>query len=367
MEVDFIFLPKSSEINKTTIEEEFNNILSILFQNVKCSSFIVDTYDGKKYEIKYKYKISDDKIVYFKVEFYSSEMICANVLDCVISKIISGEHRKNYHIIQAYDETSLVYCKKLMPLFVEFEKKLRHLLYETFVKTFQSSWIDKCFNEEILNELKSKISKNKMIEGILDELDYEHLKKVLFDKISRKDIAIVLDEKLSEENLKTLSKMEIVEYLNSCRKFSLWDKLFSEYDDLLNIKEDIDYLQPYRNKVMHSKNINRQQFLEVRRRLKNINKKINLAILKLENIIYNDDDIVDIVLSVSNVSNVSKSIEKSFLSLAKTINESIGFMLKTDYFKTTLNETFKKFFETLTNCTQNFTQNESEESDNKNV
>lgn len=329
MEIDLIFLPKNKQLSVEEIDKEFNNIIKSLFYNVGNNRLTVhlgENNANKNYIVDYYYNVLDDRILYLKLESMLSEMEAAKLLDFTVNKIIKGKHRGNYDIIISYNETSLVYCNKLMPMFGEFERRLRQILYTTLVKIFQIEWLNQSFEQTLINDLKSKrnVDKNKLIENALDELTYEQLKSFLFVPYTLVDIDQVINVQLSEDTLQKLSKEEIISIVNKCRKRNLWDKFFQKEDDLSSIPLEINYLQEYRNKVMHNKNITYEEFVEVRKRLKHNNKNLKKAILNLESSIYYSYDILDIAESLGNM--VRKAIDNfapALQLLAKAVSDAV--------------------------------------------
>ncbi len=292
-------MPKKSDLTMTQVEDDFKNMMSLLFKNVTEQEFIFVIDDSESFSFKYTHIVKSDKILYLKVETDYSEMVSAKALNDVVEKISNGKHRKDYNVIRAYDETSNVYCSKLMPLFGEFERRMRELLYVTLVKAFGNEWFQKSFDEKLSSDIKgrSDVNKNKLIENALDELTYEQLKQLLFDPFTLYNFSDLLESELSEENLKSLEKEDIVKIINNCRKRSMWERFFAYNKNLITMPDDINYLQKYRNRVMHNKNINYYEFIEVCKRLNIVNTNLTNSIYLMETKIYkadvlNDDDFI---------------------------------------------------------------------------
>ena len=126
------------------MKQDFRNMLQLLFSNVSNDDFTVNI-NGIDRVIKYDHSLRSDNILFIKLGADYSEMESAKCLTKAVNSICKGAHRKEYHIIISYDESSCVYCNKLMPLFGEFERRLREFLYITFVKAFKNDWYNITF------------------------------------------------------------------------------------------------------------------------------------------------------------------------------------------------------------------------------
>lgn len=323
MEVDVIILLKdgSKQELQLRIKQAIKNVFKNLYVDVQDEVFKFDL-DGEDVEVQYHLSSKNDTMVFVKFECEYTPAKSAKVLDCCINKLIRGEHRKDWNIVITYDEVSQLYCCKLMPLFGNFERRTRELVYITIIKIFGVEWYEKSFSKSMQNTLKSKVNNTKLVEGALNELTYEQLKEYLFVPFSSQNLSEVLESELSKEHIEGLSKEEITSIIDKCRSISLWDRFFGEYRKFQNFKEKIDELQPYRNTVMHHKRITQQEYEKIRKSLKAVNKLLTDAIDLLEEDIYTETRLVDVVSALGNViSNilgdyVPKWIESMKLALA---------------------------------------------------
>lgn len=302
MEVDVIVLPKDGSKQELQLEmkQTIKNVFKKLYLDVQDEDFQFDL-DGEIVEIKYQLSSKNANMVFVKFECEYTPAKSAKVLDCCINKLIQGEHRKDWNIVITYDEVSQMYCCKLMPLFGTFERRTRELVYITVIKIFGVGWYEKSFSESLQNALKGKGNKTKLVEGALNELTYEQLKEYLFVPFSSQNLSEVLESELAKERIESLSKEEITNILDKCRSISLWDRFFGTDKKFQNFKEKIDELQPYRNTVMHHKRITQQEYEKVRKLLKAVNKLLVDAINSLEEDIYTETRLVDVVSALGNV------------------------------------------------------------------
>ena len=240
-------------------------------------------------------------MIFLKLSCNDTPAKAAKYLDSVTNRLIQGEHRKTWNIVISYDEVSQLYCCKLMPLFGIFERRIRELVYITIIKIFGVEWYDNSFSKSSQDAMKGKGNKTKMVESALNELTYEQLKEYLFTPFCGKNISEMLEQELSMAGVEKLSKEEIISLVNQCRSESLWNRFFSEYKQFKNIKEKIDELQPYRNMVMHNKRMTQNEYERVRKSLKSINKLLVEAINVLEEDIYTETKLLDVVSAFGNM------------------------------------------------------------------
>jgi hypothetical protein len=251
--------------------------------------------DDKSILIEYLISSKEKNMLFLKLSCDATPVKAAKGLDLATNKLIQGEHRKNWNIVISYDEVSQLYCCKLMPLFGEFERRTRELVYITIIKIFGIEWFDNSFSKSLQDTLKGKANKSKLVENALNELTYEQLKEYLFMPFSNRNFAEVIEQDLALEKIEELEKEDLVNVINQCRSESLWNRFFAEYKQFEDFKEKIEKLQPYRNAVMHHKRITLNEYEMVRKALKNINKLLIEAIEVLEDEIYTETKFVDVV------------------------------------------------------------------------
>ena len=140
-----------------------------------------------------------------------------------------------------------------------------------------------------------------MVESALNELTYEQLKEYLFTSFCRRNISEVIEQEFSETNIEKLTREEMINIVNQCRSESLWNRFFSEYKQFKNFKEKNDELQLHRNTVMHNKRMTRDEYEKVRKSLKGVNKLLVEAINVLEEDIYTETRLEDVVSAFGNM------------------------------------------------------------------
>ncbi len=333
MEVNYIFIQKNNENDRESIHSKVENMLFSLFNSSDLDKLNITDSKGNLYAIYAELSSEESNMVYLKIMCDEKPAKAAEILDKASQIITKGYHRKDYFITKTYDEASHSFCCRTMSHFGKFERRLRELIYLTIIKLFGAEWFDKTFEKSLQNELKGKsgINKKDLIENALEELTYEQLKSYLFKEVQLISVKDLLDNELSPKTICNLSKEEIILHINSLHPIKLWEHFFGKYKDLSSVEDDIEYLQEYRNKVMHHKTFTFDEFISVKKRLNKVNKKLEKAIEIMEDVIYSDNDnmavIETFVQTTSQIlTDVASSIElmvfiKSFYEFIKPFKE----------------------------------------------
>ncbi|WP_415967736.1 hypothetical protein [Faecalitalea cylindroides] len=327
---DLIFLKKEvRKIEYTVLREEILNLFKKLFIDLdeQNSTFFVNNQDGK---ISYKISGRSKDMLCVKLECNETSMKAAKTVSTAIDVLTKGEHRRKFHIILSYDESSYYCCNQLMPYFGTFERLIRKIVYFTVTKAYGNEWVEKTFEISLKKDIQTRSKENseKLIDHALDELTYEQLKKYLFEPISELSLESVLENELSIEKLKKLEKNEIINVLDKCRKISLWARFFNENPKLENFESKIDKIQKYRNIVMHNKRISFDDYLMVRKELKKINKQLMEAMIIIENKTFKDVDYLYIMEHLrDSLARVFESISNIDFSGITSILTNFGEMV----------------------------------------
>lgn len=320
MQDNYIIIRKTENGLVLGLKKEFENMLAEIF--VDCRDNTIYLNSGEFVE----YKLSDNDYpnLYLNVTSDLSEMKAANTLAEFFSALTKGKHRNNYYIVRTYSQSALTYCCKLMRYFGEFERQLRELLYLVVIKTYGENWFEETVEKELSAEIKKRIgnNQNKIIESALEELTYEQLTRYIFNPKPPQDINVFFDE-INDDSFFDKSPEEIKERIKSIRILSLWERLFFDNKELENLKNYIDQLRPIRNKVMHHKDLSKDEFFNTRFLLKTINRKIGSAIVEIETKNFADMnfDLLTGIKSIltSVISDVIPTIMKNMQDLAHNV------------------------------------------------
>lgn len=324
MELDIIILPKggNEDQGQAEFKKKVVNVFERIYDNVQKSSFQL-TINCKKVDVMYRISSKSDNMLFVKFWCEYTPVKEAEILDNAVNRLIRGEHRKDWNIVITYDEVSQLYCCKLMPLFGVFERRARELVYTTIIKIFGIQWYEKSFSENLQNTLKGKgNNKTQLIEGALNELTYEQLKEYLFVPYSNYNFEDMLEKEFAKENMDKLSKEEITDIIEKCRKVSLWDRFFGEYEQFKDFENKIEQLQPHRNTVMHNKRMTKDEYEKVRKSLKAINKLLIEAISMIEDEMYTDTKLIDVVSAFGNM--CAKILGSSIVDWAEKMKPALA-------------------------------------------
>jgi len=329
MEIAFIIQWKEKIENKTDLTGRIKEMLDQVFKDVTNDSFSYTFDDKSSYSFKYDLSEKVEK-AYLKIINNESDAKALSSIRDIISK---NEHRKDFLIICSYDEASLSYCCRLMKPMGIFERHLRELMYLIITKAFGVDWVKKTIPKDIQDSIKEKthgLSDEKITETALELLTFNEIIIYLFnERYINISPEIILENELSDEKLKTLSKEEIIAIISNNRKCSLWNNLFADIKGIN--KETIKNISGYRNDVMHHHTLSEESFKTISREVKKADKIITQAITDIESKIYTEEERKIVLSSIgySLSEMLSKSLRNSFdysnlgLSTSQLFGESL--------------------------------------------
>lgn len=331
MNIEYIFIRKSESTSAVKDSRKFfQNMFKTIFQEVTFDTFEFEV-SGSPQKITYKSSISNDDIIYLTISFDSSPYFSAKVLSRVNDCLIGGKHRKDFYIINSYDEPSEYFCEKLAPRFGKFERLMRSFIYISLTKSLGFEWFESTFTEEIQTDIKSKgnIGKPDLIERGLYEMTFAQLYDYLFKAFSCCSAETVVYEQLLTKDLEAMDKEEIVSTISACKKESLWNRFFSETQ--FDLEEPLRQMREYRNKVAHNKFIKYAEYTDCKRKLIKINQTLEEAIKQINSDIYTEKHFADSLMSfaalfaglLKNNYDIVATAQKNFNALGKTLIKAI--------------------------------------------
>lgn len=332
MKLQYIFIKKpKATINVKDSIDLFQSIFNEIFHNTTFKTFDI-CYDNVTYTISYKSSTTNPDIYYLVLSHESSPAKDAKLLSTVNKTLISGKHRKDFYIINSYDEPSEYYCEKLAPRFGKFERLMRSFIYTSLTKNLGFKWFEVSFTDEIKNALKEKgnISDTDLIERGLYEMTFAQLYDYLFKEYAYCSAESVVYEQLLTQDLNSIDKEELINIINQCKKENLWDRFFKDNTEF-DLKEPLHNMRDYRNKVAHNKFITTTEYNTCTKNLNKINTTLTNAINKLDKDIYTEKHLLDSIMSFSalfagllkNNYDIVSSIQKNFSTLGETLINSI--------------------------------------------
>lgn len=328
MKSQYIFIKKpSATINIKNSRELFQSILSEIFQNTTFDTFEID-YNNVIERISYKSSTANPDMYYLVLCHEGSPAKSAMLLNLANKILISGKHRKDFYIINSYDESSEYYCEKLSPRFGKFERLMRAFIYTSLTKSLGFKWFEVSFTDEIKKSLKEKgnISETDLIEHGLYEMTFSQLYDFLFKEFSYCSAESVIYEQLLSRDLKSMDKAELIDIIKQCQKENLWDRFFKDNAEF-DLKEPLHNLRDYRNKGAHNKFITTSEYDSCTNNLRKINTALTGAINQLDKDIYTEKHLFDTVMSFSalfadilkNNYDFVSSIQRNFSLLGETL------------------------------------------------
>lgn len=227
----------------------------------------------------------------------------AKVFDSVRNRIISGKERKDFVIVTLWNEASNLFNSKLNKLISEFENRLRQVMYITLINAYGREWIIKSFSKEQIDDLKNKNTNViKLLENAFEFLTFYDYIEFLFSEYTILTPEAAIEEallKIKNNNSDILTIKNILS--SSKKKTSLWNKLFEKKFDIFN-KQILEDIRSIRNKVMHNKNINFDDYSVNLNLLNKINKEIKKVINVLETQdLLKDKPVKDVINSFNQI------------------------------------------------------------------
>ncbi len=274
-------------------------LLKLLFfsknEKLKINRTIVEKYLSEKFNLENNKLLLNNVIFEYKLFergnsvslFLSSNNRVtikeAKIFDRIRNTIITGKERKDFGIVTLYNEASNLFSSRLNKLISKFENNLRQVMYITLINTYGREWTIKSFSREQVCDLKNKNT------NVLDLLDTAFESLTFYDYIEFlfSEYTILTPEAAIEEALLKIKNnnsdiFTIKNILSSSKKkTSLWNKLFEKKFDIFN-KQILEDIRSIRNKVMHNKNINFDNYSVNLKLLNKINEEIKKVIDVLE-------------------------------------------------------------------------------------
>jgi len=336
--MEYILLHKRHDVVKS--DRDVRREVHKAFENVANNKFII-TVKRTKIEIQYTLQKrsmdNTDGSAYYLTLYTNgkNKKKAIEALEIAHCKITQEEEiRKNYHVVVLCDDVSSYYCVKAYPVFHEYEKQIRRLIYKYLTMSLGAFWVDKTVDEELKKQLKGRTggSAEKLIAQALHEMDMSHLEQFLFDPIREISTSDMIDQHLSDENIESMTKEEIVSTIRNARPHSVWDKYFAAHIDIEDLQTKMSDIRGNRNKVAHCKSFYSKEFSDSMRILKEdgLIDKLSVAIDEFETselgIITARDilsGLVELGKFINTASTAFLSASMTFANITQSISRSI--------------------------------------------
>lgn len=272
------------------------------FYNKKFTSVVV--LNDVSYNVSFKLtEVTDISYLDVSVEGKTKSQIIT-CLEYIQEKILRSGIRENFVDIVSYDAISEYYCNKIFSKLNTLERNLRKLLFNIYVLNFGKDYYHATMDDELQKKIKKLINtggnnekkrqikedykvNSKQAENIerLQEFfysfEFKDIQTFLFEVNWTRVEAEAKEKFLSEH--KDLSQLSDVELRNAFSSFtpkSDWERFFNDKIQFANIKDMIEQIRWYRNKVAHFKFFYKNDYDSCNKLIL----KLNRAILKAINI-----------------------------------------------------------------------------------
>jgi len=347
MDNKYIFVKRTEGINSQNLSEiKFNTkkfmnpvklMLNELFEwDSSKYNFI---YNNEKYAFTYECTKMKNESYFITISVNYTPAKNAKLLEFVNNKIVKGQHRKHFTIVETFDSVSDYYCSKIFPKLSEFERKLRDLMYIILFESFGKTWFDETVSESLRQELLSQgLEKNKVIEMALYEMSIFQIECFLFTPKPKENITHILETTLSVSSINELNKVELIEEINKCRPVSLWNELFEDLVQVESIDTKLQEVRGLRNKVAHNKFFFVKDYKKAKKILDELIRQIDLAIESTIDKPFSWDILNDTMVKFSETLTkigewFAKDLKNASGLLAESMRESLN-----SYMKISLND-----------------------------
>lgn len=211
-------------------------------------------------------------------------------LEYIHEKLQQSDIENHYIRIDSYDSISEYYCNKIYPKLNELERKLRKLLYNTYILYFGFDYIDNTIDENIIKKLSKNIKSKKIDKNtsneieirkkFFDEFEYRHYKTLLFDKQWTQADEEAKNKFLKNKTLSQLDENELRKAFMNFTPRSDWEKFFANKVGVSGeyVKYLVECVQDYRNNVAHYKTFSSKDYKNCFNSVKNLIKLVDRAI-----------------------------------------------------------------------------------------
>lgn len=229
-------------------------------------------------------------------ELFSKERVNRAVVSLgrIDEAIFKSKYQEYFYCIRNYDGMSENFCKRLYPKFASFERNIRSLVLLILVEAYGSDWSKETISKELHNKIKSTAHGNVSMTSILENMDLYDLETYLFD-MRDVNYAEILSEKLNNQKLKTMDKMEILQIIEQMRPTSLWQRLFSKFGKDSEWRDRVKAIHNARNQVAHQKTMSKGEYKDITGKINLLNKDIEKAIAGIRDANFTEVNKVDIL------------------------------------------------------------------------
>lgn len=305
LESHYIFLPKEKSNKKGSYKREDGTIVITLPTGVrdyivKAFPEISSSIDMSVYRRIYKaeFCISDivykvvlslydvGKSTYLDIEAEGKTKVqIIKCLERIEDTLFTSGIEDDYICVISYDAVSEYYCDKIYPMLNTLERKLRRLLYNTYIVNFGLEYYEQTIINDVKDNAKKRIGKKgnkqeKRNKEFFDNVDFGDIQRILFTATWNE-----YDEKQKQRFLNThsdLSELSDEVLRDKFSEFSPksdWKRFFAhKTDDTIMVENTINEIREFRNQVAHCKHFSSDEYKECAAAIRKLSRAVDQAI-----------------------------------------------------------------------------------------
>lgn len=305
LESHYIFLPKEKSNKKGSYKREDGTIVITLPTGVrdyivKAFPEISSSIDMSVYRRIYKaeFCISDivykvvlslydvGKSTYLDIEVEGKTKVqIIKCLERIEDTLFTSGIEDDYICVISYDAVSEYYCDKIYPMLNTLERKLRRLLYNTYIVNFGLEYYEQTIINDVKDNAKKRIGKKgnkqeKRNKEFFEYVDFGDIQRVLFtatwNEYDEKQKQKFLD---AHPDLSELSDEVLRDKFSEFSPKSDWKRFFAhKTDDTIMVENTINDIREFRNQVAHCKHFYSDDYKECATAIKKLSRAIDQAI-----------------------------------------------------------------------------------------
>ena len=256
-------------------------------------------------------------------------------LEYIEETLFSSGIEDDYICVISYDAVSEYYCNKIYPKLNTLERKLRRLLYNTYIVNFGLEYYEQTIIKDVKDNAKKRIGKKgnkqeKRNKVFFDYVDFGDIQRTLFtatwNEYDEKQKQKFLD---AHPDLSELSDEVLRDKFSEFSPKSDWKRFFAhKTDDTIMVENTINEIREFRNQVAHCKHFSSDEYKECAAAIRKLSRAIDQAIKITEEQDFEKKNREMLQLSIESLKNsineVTKTIRESFKPLIE-ITKSIQF------------------------------------------
>ena len=347
LESHYIFLSREKSKKKSSYKKEDGTYVIVLPTGVQgyISKAFPNVSPARDYSIFkkiYNFELCVSDIV-FEVVFSQYDVGKETYLDIIVegkrkAQIIkcleyiedtffASGIEDDYVCVVSYDAVSEYYCNKIYPKLNSLERKLRRLLYNTYIVNFGLEYYEQTITKDVQDKTNAKIGKKgnkqeKRNKEFFDNVDFGDIQRILFtatwNEYDEKQKQKFLD---AHPDLSELSDEVLRDKFSEFSPKSDWKRFFDyKIDNTIMVEKTIDDIRNYRNQAAHCKRFSSDNYNDCNAAIKKLSRAVDQAIKITEEQDFEKKNREMLQLSI-------ESIKDSITEVAKTIRDSFSSLI----------------------------------------